>query len=303
MPTQFPYVVWLWGFLGEIDDINLRINILHKLQEIATRCFENLHQANVFINDCDCIIYIYRSALQYNLRNDIKVRHIWTDNRKSLNDLALILCDELVDPKFMVAMAEEMHLTVLNSQRKRYMMELVLRASRNIGKLTIDNIVEFAKQLYIAEGFRYLILSGEEDYMDIPALEDFNPRLLKACFEEYIRLRSKQIKEIIERDLTHYGDAEDLECWEFLLQDEDRYVNRENMLEEFRGSPAYNAMWYPGRPKILDMINVFLEYLKNKIKCEKKEAAVKQGGLHIGHIENFAMGDNVQNKFVNSNDD
>lgn len=35
MPTKFPNVIWLWGLLGEIDDINTRIDILHKMQEVA----------------------------------------------------------------------------------------------------------------------------------------------------------------------------------------------------------------------------------------------------------------------------
>lgn len=36
MPTKFPNIIWLWGLLGEIDDINTRIDILHKMQEVAT---------------------------------------------------------------------------------------------------------------------------------------------------------------------------------------------------------------------------------------------------------------------------
>lgn len=269
MPTHFSNVIWLWGFLAEIDDINTRIDILHKMQEIATKCFEDLFQASDFLKDCDCLIYVYQGSLQYKTQN-IGLRHYWTDDKKHLNDLAHILCKEIVDPKFMVAMAEEMYCTIPDSQRKHPMLELVLHASRNIDRLTMTNIVDFAKNLYIAEGFRHLILSGEEDYRDIPALADFEPKLLKSCFEEYIRLRTIDIKDIIEQDLTHCGDAEELECLEYLFDEESQHVNRENMLEDFRGSAAYNAMWYPGKQKVLDMINVFIEYLKNKIKKLKK---------------------------------
>ena len=35
MPTHFSNVIWLWGLLGQIDDINKRIDILHKMQEVA----------------------------------------------------------------------------------------------------------------------------------------------------------------------------------------------------------------------------------------------------------------------------
>ena len=156
---------------------------------------------------------------------------------------------------------------------------------RDAIKLTHFNIINSQ------ERFRHLILRGEEDYRDIPALADFEPKLLKACFEEYIRLRTIDIKEIIEQDLTHCGDAEELECLEYLLEDESQYVNRENMLEEFRGSAAYNAMWYQGKQKVLDMINVFVEYLKNKIKKIKKEEA--KLGIR-DNIQNF----NVQGDYI-----
>ncbi|WP_405376111.1 hypothetical protein [Pseudobutyrivibrio sp.] len=290
MPTHFSNVIWLWGFLAEIDDINKRIDILHKMQEVATKCFEDLFLASDFIKDCDCLIYVYQGSLLYKTQN-IGLRHYWTDDKKHLNDLAHILCKEMVDPKFMVAMAEEMYCTIPDSQRKHPMLELVLHASRNIDRLTMTNIVDFAKNLYIAEGFRHLILSGEEDYMDIPALSDFEPKLLKACFEVYIRLRTIDIKDIIEQDLTHCGDAEELECLEYLFEEESQHVNRENMLEDFRGSAAYNAMWYPGKQKVFDMINVFVEYLKNKIKKLKKEEA--KLGIR-DNIQNF----NVQGDYI-----
>lgn len=301
MPTKFPYVIWLWGLLGEIDEINTRIDILHKMQEVATKCFDDLFQASDFIKDCDCIIYVYQGSLQYNTKN-LGLRHRWTDDKKHLNDLAHILCKEMVDPKFMVAIAEEMY-QASQGDRKQAMLTLVLHASRNIGHISMDNIIDFAKNLYIAEGFRHLILSGQEDYRDIPPLAEFEPKLLKACFEEYIRLQNLEIKDIIEQDLTHCGDAEELECLEYLLKEESQHVNRENMLEDFRGSAAYNAMWYPGRQKVLDMINVFVKYLNNKIKKIKKEEArlgirdinvhgdYIAGDKHVGtHIDNVESG-------------
>lgn len=289
MPTIFPNVIWLWGLLGEIDDINTRIDILHKMQEIAYNCFDEVLHARDFREDYNCLIYVYQGSLQYNTKN-IGIRHYWTDDRKHLNDLAHILCKEMIDPKFMVAIAEEMY-QASQGDRKQAMLTLVLHASRNIGRISMDNIIDFAKNLYIAEGFRHLILSGEEDYRDIPALADFEPKLLKACFEEYIRLRNLEIKDIIEQDLTHCGDAEELECLEYLFEEESQHVNRENMLEDFRGSATYNAMWYPGKQKVLDMINVFVEYLKNKIKKIKKEEA--KLGIR-DHIQNF----NVQGDYI-----
>jgi hypothetical protein len=290
MPTQFPYVIWLWGFLSEIEDPTIRMDILGKMQDAAPKCFDNLNDQQQFVSDCACIYQVCLKARAYNLRNDIGIIHKWTDDRKSLNDIAHILSDKVIDPAWMVAIAEEMY-QASQGNKKQAMLTLVLRANRNIDQLTIDNIVDFAKNLYIAEGFRHLILSGEEDYMDIPTLADFEPKLLKACFEEYIRLRTINIKDIIEQDLTHCGDAEELECLEYLYEKESQHVNRENMLEDFRGSAAYNAMWYPGKQKVLDMINVFIEYLKNKIKKIKKEEA--KLGIR-DNIQNF----NIQGDYI-----
>lgn len=293
MPTQFPYVIWLWGFLSEIEDPTIRMDILGKMQDAAPKCFDNLNDQQQFVSDCACIYQVCLKARAYNLRNDIGIIHKWTDDRKSLNDIAHILSDKVIDPAWMVAIAEEMY-QASQGNKKQAMLTLVLRANRNIDQLTIDNIVDFAKNLYIAEGFRHLILSGEEDYMDIPTLADFDPKLLKACFEEYIRMRNRDIKDIIEQDLTHCGDAEELECLECLFEEESQHVNRENMLEDFRGSAAYNAMWYPGKQKVLDMINVFIEYLKNKIKKIKKEEA--KLGIR-DNIQNF----NIQGDYIAGN--
>ena len=290
MPTQFPYVIWLWGFLSEIEDPTIRMDILGKMQDAAPKCFDNLNDQQQFVSDCACIYQVCLKARAYNLRNDIGIIRKWTDDRKSLNDIAHILSDKVIDPAWMVAIAEEMY-QASQGNKKQAMLTLVLRANRNIDQLTIDNIVDFAKNLYIAEGFRHLILSGEEDYMDIPTLADFDPKLLKACFEEYIRMRNRDIKDIIEQDLTHCGDAEELECLECLFEEESQHVNRENMLEDFRGSAAYNAMWYPGKQKVLDMINVFIEYLKNKIKKIKKEEA--KLGIR-DNIQNF----NIQGDYI-----
>lgn len=290
MPTQFPYVIWLWGFLSEIEDPTIRMDILGKMQDAAPKCFDNLNDQQQFVSDCACIYQVCLKARAYNLRNDIGIIHKWTDDRKSLNDIAHILSDKVIDPAWMVAIAEEMY-QASQGNKKQAMLTLVLRANRNIDQLTIDNIVDFAKNLYIAEGFRHLILSGEEDYMDIPTLADFDPKLLKACFEEYIRMRNRDIKDIIEQDLTHCGDAEELECLECLFEEESQHVNRENMLEDFCGSAAYNAMWYPGKQKVLDMINVFIEYLKNKIKKIKKEEA--KLGIR-DNIQNF----NIQGDYI-----
>ena len=273
MPTKFPYVIWLWGLLGEIDDPTIRMDILGKMQDAAPKCFDNQFEAQRFIEECSCIYRICMKARAYNLRNDIGIRHKWTDDRKCLNDLAHIFSDKVVEPTWMVALAEEMYSSIQDGEKKHYMLTLVLRAPRSIGKLSIDNVVDFAKNLYIAEGFRQLLLEGKEDSLDVPTLATFDWRLRNACFDVYIDLRKEQIKAELEQDNTRVDGASDVECLEYLFDEESSAVNRENGLEQFRGSAAYNAMWYPGRQIVLDMINVFIKYLQKRIEKAKKDEA------------------------------
>ena len=249
------------------------MDILGKMQDAAPKCFDNLFEAQKFIEECSCIYRICMQARAYNLLNDIGIRHKWTDDRKCLNDLAHIFSDKVVDPTWMVALAEEMYRSVQDGEKKHYMLTLVLRAPRSIGKLSIDNIVDFAKNLYIAEGFRQLLLEGKEESLDVPTLATFDWKLRNACFDVYIDLRKEQIKEELEQDNTRVDGASDVECLEYLFDEESSAVNRENGLEQFRGSAAYNAMWYPGRQIVLDMINVFIKYLQKRIEKAKKDEA------------------------------
>jgi hypothetical protein len=185
------------------------------------------------------------------------------------------------------------------------MLTLVLHANRQKDKLSVNNIFDFAKNLYIAENFRRHLLKGEaEKINDLPVLSNLDTKLLKGCFDEYIRLRNMQIKDSIERDLAHYGDANELECLEQLYKDEQQVVAKINDIEGYCDNPCtgYNAMWAPGRKTVLDIVNKFLKYLQGMIQSKKKAEEAKQGGLHIDHVENFAMGDNVQNKYINGHD-
>ena len=297
MPKKFPHVILIWGILAPLDDPTIKMDIIGQLQDAAPKCFNSPNDAQDFINDCDCIYRVCMKVREYNLRNGTGDRRVWSDERKDLNDLANIFSDEMVDAQWMVGMIEEMKRSEVES-RKHPLIEIVLKSNRNLGQLSIDNIVDFAKRLYIAEGFRQLILSGQEDYWDIPTLEKFNWRIRNKCFDVYIDLRKEQIKEQLNQKNTRIDGADDFEALEELTKKEIAIVERENEFDCEKGSPAYNAMWYPGRKLILDMINVFIKYLPKKIDKLRKAELAKQGILQIGHVDNLYMGDNVQTKIV-----
>lgn len=299
MPKKFPNVILVWGILGQLDDPAIKMDIISKLQEAAPKCFDDPFKANDFVDDCSCIYRICVAARAYNLRQDIGVRHTWTDERKDLNDLAHVFSDAMVDPQWMVGMIEEMG-HAESSNRRVPMLEIVLKANRSTGQLSVYNIVDFAKKLYIAEGFRQMILSGQEDYREIPSLEKFDWRLRNKCFDIYIDLRKEQIKELLNQDNTRIDEADDFEVLQYMLKEEEAVVAKELKMYQ---DPSAIDKWYPGMRHVKDMITVFIQYLPKKIEKMRKAEISKQGGMYIEHVDNLAMGDNVQNKFVNSNND
>ena len=269
MPKKFPDVILIWSIIGQLDDPAIKMDIISKLQEAAPKCFDDPFKANDFVDDCSCIYRICVAARAYNLRQDIGVRHTWTDERKDLNDLAHVFSDAMVDPQWMVGMIEEMKLSE-SDNRRHALLEIVINANRHTGQLSIDNIVDFAKRLYIAEGFRQMILSGQEDYREIPSLEKFDWRLRNKCFDIYIDLRKEQIKELLNRDNTRVDGAEDPEALEYLLKEDNAAVEKE--LKMFQDSSAIDK-WYPGMRHVKDMITVFLKYLPKKIEKARKETS------------------------------
>lgn len=271
MPKKFPNVILVWGILGQLDDPAIKMDIISKLQEAAPKCFDDPFKANDFVDDCSCIYRICVAARAYNLRQDIGVRHTWTDERKDLNDLAHVFSDAMVDPQWMVGMIEEMG-HAESSNRRVPMLEIVLKANRSTGQLSVYNIVDFAKKLYIAEGFRQMILSGQEDYREIPSLEKFDWRLRNKCFDIYIDLRKDQIKELLNQDNTRIDEADDFEVLQYMLKEEAAVV--ENELKMYQDPSAIDK-WYPGMRHVKDMITVFIQYLPKKIEKMRKAEEAK----------------------------
>lgn len=305
MPKKYPDVLLVWSILGQVEDPTTKMDIIGKLQSVAPVCFNDPFYEYDFINDCDCIYQVCLKAREYNLRNDIGRRHYWKDDRKDLNDLAHIFSDVMVDPQWMVGMIEEMKRSE-NDNRKHPMLEIVLRANRNIGRLSVDNIVDFAKRLYIAEGFRQMILSGQEDYRDIPTLEKFSWRLRNACFDIYINIRKEKIRDLLNQDNTRVDEADDMEAMQYMYKQESDVVEREKGLEAFQGSPAYNAMWYPGKKIVEDMITVFMKYLEKKINEIKKAEIAKQNVApiyadHVSIADNHGTIQSIENSNVTIN--
>ena len=290
MPTPYPPVCWLWAVLGIIEEPTKRMDVLGKMQDAAVRCFNSKNEESEFLRDCDSLVKINGRIREYYLKNDTDKKAIWTGDKKIHDGLAHLLLDKYVLPEELVAIAEESYCSVQNREKPQ-ILTLILRADQYAGKMSMDNIVDFAKNLYLAEGFRQLFLSGKEEYFDIPTINSFNRKVRNACFDVYIDLRTKQIREELDKDNSRVDDPDEMECLEILLEDEKMNVDRENQFENFRGSSAYNAMWYPGREMVLELINVFVEYLQKKIGKKRSETTVPRGSIYYDVHGDIVQGD------------
>ena len=271
MSRNYPRILWLWYFINHIDEPTKRMDVLCKIRDAAPKCFDSASDVRDFQEDCQSLYHICNMVRGCKLNNKAKVEHVWTDeDRKTLNDLALILNDDCVDAQFMVALAEDIYSTSHKGENP-CMFVSVLQCSRHIGHISFDNIIDFAKVLYIAEGYRQCILSGNRDYMEIPNIDKFRRKIRNACFDVYIELRAAQIKQELENNNRLVDDPDDIEYFYELARRETEAANREISFEQFRGSRAYNALWYEGREDVIELTKLFIQYIPVYIKKHFKE--------------------------------
>jgi hypothetical protein len=112
IPTCLETTTWLWSLLCYVEDLSKRIEILNQIKAVAPKSYKDIFYASCLINDCDILIRLCRRAIDVNKDNRIKIRHTWNDHRKILNDIALVLNDNAVEPKDLVAIAELVHRTL-----------------------------------------------------------------------------------------------------------------------------------------------------------------------------------------------
>lgn len=287
--AKVPYIIWLWGLLDIIKDISLRMDVVGKLQDAARKCFQNADEMREFISDGDCLIKFYMRVHDFNIKNNEHVVSCWSGEQECLNDLAHILLDDSVNGWELFSLANEYYYLNKNNI-KRPVLAAILRAFKYDDELYITNVVDLAKNLYIAEGFRQLTLSGNIDYSELPNLSTFNLDVRNKCFDCYILKRVEQIQNRLSKDNRRVVRPSGTECYQILEREEQLHASNEKALEEFRGSSAYRELWYPGRNDVLDLIQIFIEYMSIKEYDEKNGKIVdrkkeKEGNVIIEHHE------------------
>ena len=267
MKTPVSSIGWAWALIGEIDEPTKRMDVLGLWQDAAPECFPTKEESDEFIAHCDCLVRINSRLRNLYIRESAQLPHIYDGEYgdKGLNELAMIWADNHVTGDDLVALASEIHRSVMESMRPP-LIEQVLLSSRNYGHLAFDNIYDFSRNLFLAESFRKFLLDGKANSDAPMTFVDMKRKVRNACFDEYIRMRLAQIESEMENDNSLLLDPTTDDLYQELYNHEKSVVDREFMFEDFRGSQAYRERWYRGRPEVLQMMKYFMEYLKWKME-------------------------------------
>lgn len=307
MKTPVSSIGWAWALIGEIDEPTKRMDVLGLWQDAAPKCFPTKEESDEFIAHCDCLVRINSRLRNLYIRESAQLPHIYDGEYgdKGLNELAMIWADNHVTGYDLVALASEIHRSVMEGMRPT-LIEQVLLSSRNYGHLAFDNIYDFSRYLFLAESFRKFLLDGKANSDAPMTFVDMKRKIRNACFEEYIRMRLAHIETEMEDDNSLLLDPTIDDLYQELYNQERSVVDREYMFEDFRGSQAYHDRWFNGRPEVLQMMKYFMDYLDWKMehlhKNDKSKVIVNNGdyvagdkitGDVIKHVEAGGVGKQI----------
>lgn len=300
MKQPISSIGWIWALISEIDEPTKRMDLLAIWQDAAQKCFLTQEESDEFIANCDCLVRINSRLRSLYIRESAQLPHTYDDDwgGKALNELAMIWEDNHVTGDDMVALASEIHRSVIEGVRPP-LVEQVLLSSRNYNHLAFDNVYDFSRNLFLAECFRKFLIDGKANSDAPMTFGKFKRKIRNACFESYIRLRIDQIKKEKENDNWLLVDPDDKDYYPMLYEEESIIVNREMHFEaSFKGSQAYHDKWFNGRPEVLNMMQYFMQYLDWKIKrnVNKNMQTSNQTNIFNGDyvVGNKIMGDVIE---------
>ena len=224
--SNSPIEVWLWGMLTLVDSADDRIRIIGRLRP-SFYAFGSQEKCDEFLSICNSIMQINLRVTEfYEKYPRLKQVRRWNekDKRHCLNDLALILSDSEVHAEDLVSIANCMNEDYTDNPDIEVLAR-VLCAFDNEKSFVFDNIIDFCDMLLMANENRVLIVEGhtgyaptEEDTDDIPW------QLRNQCFDVYIQKRCKAIEKELNSNNRRLKAANQLECYEYLLDKEKRNI-------------------------------------------------------------------------------
>jgi len=140
----------------------------------------------------------------------------------------------------------------------------VLYCGRFLGEMYSKDIFDFCRHLFCGEAVR-LHEIGASDDQSLLGIHNFDVSFRNRCFDVFIELKTRDIGIDMVKDNDRLYPPTDLDCLNQLLEESEYAVNREEQFEQFRGSIAYEKLYYVGRPDVLKMSQYFVLYLRDKI--------------------------------------
>lgn len=286
IPSKTPTILWMWGLLGIIKDHEVRLSILEAISSIHYRCTKLTEGMDDFHIACKSLKNLYERMKDYNKQNKDPLL-LKYEKFDILKDLANIMSDDALEGYDLVALAGEIYFNDIRHEDNPRL-QTVLEAFYHSEVIGADDICSFISYLFIAEGYRQLVINGNIDAKDLPKIKNLPRKVKKKCLDAYIDKRIEFYRGMLDRDEKRIKDPTEIECYEKLLNHETLFVK---MLRASKGKSEP----YPNRETVLELSEQFLKYLEDQINELKKMADMKD--LLGAKTVNVAMGDNVMNKF------
>lgn len=205
----FPYYLLLHTFLHVIPYPVWRVDVLGHLQNMAEKKMDE-QEAKVFVEEARYLIHIY---MRMNGLFCNPIPKIW-DDAPDMDELTVFIKD--VQPDELVCIAQSIYDSREIVGQRIGMVQHILRLEKYSGHLLTTNSYDFCRCLYQAHGYRMLMMSGKEDFRELPTIDNLDCELRNKCFDVFIDLHLKQIKEKMKHDNRRLYPATDIDAYEEL---------------------------------------------------------------------------------------
>jgi hypothetical protein len=183
------------------------------------------------------------------------VPKIW-DDAPDMDELTVFI--KHVTPEELVAIAQSVYDSREIVGQRIGMVQHILRLEKYYGKLFTINSYDFCKCLYMAHGYRMLMMSGKEDFRELPTIDNLDCEFRNACFDVYIKLRAEQIMLEQKHNNRRLYPPKLEDCYAQLADElEKQYNELSPIIEE--GVPSFLA-----RESLLIAMQFLARYAKDK---------------------------------------
>lgn len=260
----FPYYLLLHTFLHVIPYPSWRVDVLGHLQDMAEKKMDE-RKAKEFVEEARYLIHIY---MRMNGLFCNPIPKIWKD-QPDMDELTVFIKD--VQPEELVCIAQSIYDSREIVGQRIGMVQHILRLEKYDGCLLTTNSYDFCKCLYLAHGYRMLMMSGKEDFRELPTIDNLDCEFRNACFDVYIKLRSEQILQEQKHNNRRLYPPKIEDCYSQLADElAMQYQEMVQIIEE--SVPNFMA-----RESLLLAMQFLAQYAKDKHNTMRTQTETPQG--------------------------